>query len=71
MEVEERSQGVTRVVMAQKGIRLDLGLFNDDSVLDYEDLPDPAESAAEAAEKLAEAVDLLQSVAQELRSLQR
>ena len=48
-----------------------MGLIKDDSVLDYEDLPDPAASAAEAAEKLAEAVDLLQSVAQELRSLQR
>ena len=45
-------------------------MIKDDSVLDYEDLPDPAESAAEAAEKLAEAVDLLQSVVQELKNLQ-
>lgn len=68
---DERWQCFTREEIAQKGNSLDLGLIKDDSVLDYEDLPDLAESAAEAAEKLAEAVDLLQSVAQELRSLQR
>lgn len=68
---DERWQCFTREEIAQKGNSLDLGLIKDDSVLDYEDLPDPAESAAEAAEKLAEAVDLLQSVAQELRSLQK
>lgn len=68
---DERWQCFTREEIAQKGNSLDLGLIKDDSVLDYEDLPDPAESAAEAAEKLAEAVDLLQSVAQELRNLQR
>lgn len=68
---DERWQCFTREEIAQKGNSLDLGLIKDDSVLDYEDLPDPAQSAAEAAEKLAEAVDLLQSVAQELRSLQR
>lgn len=68
---DERWQCFTREEIAQKGNSLDLGLIKDDSVLDYEDLPNPAESAAEAAEKLAEAVDLLQSVAQELRSLQR
>lgn len=68
---DERWQCFTREEIAQKGNSLDLGLIKDDSVLDYEDLPDPAESAADAAEKLGEAVDLLQSVAQELRSLQR
>ena len=68
---DERWQCFTREEIVQKGNSLDLGLIKDDSVLDYEDLPDPAESAAEAAEKLAEAVDLLQSVAQELKNLQR
>lgn len=68
---DERWQCFTREEIAQKGNSLDLGLIKDDSVLDYEDLPDPAESAAEAAEKLAEAVNLLQSVAQELKNLQR
>lgn len=68
---DERWQCFTREEIAAKGNSLDLGLIKDDSVLDYEDLPDPAESAAEAAEKLAEAVDLLQSVAQELKNLQK
>lgn len=66
---DERWQCFTREEIAQKGNSLDLGLIKDDSVLDYENLPDPAESAAEAAEKLAEAVDLLQSVAQELAKI--
>ena len=68
---DERWQCFTREEIAAKGNSLDLGLIKDDSVLDYEDLPDPAESAAEAAQKLAEAVDLLESVAQELKSLQK
>ena len=68
---DERWQCFTREEIAQKGNSLDLGLIKDDSILSYEDLPDPAESAAEAADKLAEAVDLLQSVAQELESLQK
>ena len=44
-------------------------MIRDDSVLDYNDLPDPAESAAEAAAQLEEAVDLLQSVVKELKAL--
>ena len=48
----------------------DLGLIRDDSVLDYNDLPDPAESAEEAAANLEEAVDLLMSVVKELRALE-
>lgn len=68
---DERWQCFTREEIAAKGNSLDLGLIKDDSVLDYEALPDPAESAAEAAQKLAEAVDLLESVAQELKSLQK
>ena len=37
---------------AEKGNSLDLGLIRDDSVLDYNDLPDPAESAEEAVANL-------------------
>lgn len=48
---------------------LDLGLIRDDSVLDYDELPDPADSAEEAMEKLEEAADLLRSVMLELRKL--
>ena len=39
-------------LMLKKEFSLDLGLIRDDSVLDYADLLDLAESAAEAATKL-------------------
>ena len=48
---------------------LDLGLLWDDSVLDYEDLPDPVESGEEAIAQLEEAIDLLASVVKELKAL--
>ena len=41
----------------------------DDSVLDYEDLPDPVESGEEAIAQLEEAIDLLASVVKELKAL--
>ena len=41
----------------------------DDSIVDYEDLPDPIESGEEAIARLEEAVDLLQSVVKELKAL--
>lgn len=50
---------------------LDLGLIRDDSVLDYDDLPDPIESGEECIEKLEEAVDLLKSVVNELKALEK
>ena len=49
---------------------LDLGLIRDDSVLDYNDLPDPIESGEECIAQLEEAVDLLMSVVKELKSLE-
>ena len=64
---DERWSVFTREQIAEKGDTLDLGLIRDDSVLDYNDLPDPAESAQEAAANLEEAVDLLMSVVKELR----
>ena len=67
---DERWSVFTREQIAQKGNSLDLGLIRDDSVLDYNDLPDPAESAEEAAANLEEAVDLLMSVVRELRALE-
>lgn len=48
---------------------LDLGLLRDDSVLDYEDLPDPIESGEDAIAQLEEAIDLLASVVKELKAL--
>ena len=60
----------TREQIAEKGNSLDLGLIRDDSVVDYADLPDPIESGEEAIAQLEEAVDLLQSVVNELKALQ-
>ena len=67
---DERWSVFTREEIAAKGNSLDLGLIKDDSVVDYNDLPDPADSAEEAISELEEAVDLLMSVAKELRSLE-
>lgn len=68
---DERWQKFTREEIAQKGNSLDLGLIKDDSVLDYQDLPDPIESAREAAKNLEEATSLLQQVIQELEACQK
>ena len=66
---DERWSVFTREQIAQKGNSLDLGLIRDDSVVDYDDLPDPIESGEEAIVQLEEAVDLLQSVVNELKAL--
>jgi type I restriction enzyme M protein len=67
---DERWQRFTREEIAAKGNTLDLGLIKDDSIIDYEDLPDPTESAEDAADELEEAVDLLRAVAKELKGLE-
>lgn len=66
---DERWSCFTREEIASKNNSLNLGLIRDDSVLDYEDLPDPLESANEAIAKLEEAIDLLKSVKLELERL--
>lgn len=53
-----------------KNHSLDLGLIRDDSVLDYDDLPNPIESGEECIAQLEEAVDLLMGVVKELRALE-
>ncbi len=67
---DERWSMFTRAQIAEKGNSLDLGLIRDDSIVDYEDLPDPIDSGEEAIAQLEEAVDLLKSVVRELKSLQ-
>lgn len=67
---DERFKCFTREQIADKNNSLDLGLIRDDSILDYEDLQDPIESGEEIIAKLEEAVDLIQSVVKELRSLE-
>ena len=66
---DERWSKFTRADIEAKGNSLDLGLIRDDSIVDYEDLPDPIESGEEAIAQLEEAMDLLQSVVNELKSL--
>lgn len=66
---DKRWNVFTRAQIAEKGNSLDLGLIRDDSIVDYEDLPDPIESGEDAIAQLEEAVDLLQSVVNELKSL--
>ena len=67
---DERWSVFTREQIKAKGNSLDMGLIRDDSVLDYDELPDPVESAEEAVANLEEAVDLLMSVVKELKALQ-
>ena len=65
--IDERWNIFTR---EELGNTLDKGLIRDDSVLDYDDLPDPIESGEECIAQLEEAVDLLKSVVRELKSLE-
>lgn len=67
---DERWSVFTREEIEKKGDSLDLGLIKDESILDYENLPDPIESAEDAVTKLEEATDLLMSVIKELKSLE-
>lgn len=47
---------------------LDIGLIRDDSMVDYDDLPDPIESAEEAVNKLQDAIGLLNEIITSLKS---
>ena len=66
---DERWSCFTREEIANAGKGLDLGLIKDDSIVDYEDLPDPAETAKYAAENLREAANVLEEAARELQEL--
>ena len=64
---DERWNCFTRDQIAAKGNSLDLGLIRDESILDYEDLPDPIETAEDAITQLEMAVDLIKDVVKELK----
>ena len=66
----ERWSKFTREEIEKHEDSLDLGLIRDDSIKDYDELPDPIESGEEAIAQLEEVVDLLKSVVRELKSLQ-
>ena len=68
---DERWSVFTREEIEAKGNSLDLGLIRDESVVDYEDLPDPAERGREDMEQLEEALDLLKGVVKRLEGLRK
>ena len=68
---DERWNCFTRDQIAAKGNRLDLGLIRDESILDYEDLPDPIESAQDCIDQLEMAADLIKEVVRELQKTEK
>ena len=68
---ERWSKFTREQIEKEHGDSLDLGLIRDDSVKDYNELPDPIESGEEAVAQLEEAADLLRSVIRELKALQK
>ena len=68
--VDERFNVFTRTQIADKKNSLDLGLIRDDSLVDFDELPDPIALGEDAADELQEAADLLQGVVNKLRALE-
>ena len=68
---DERFNFFTREQIAEKNNSLDLGLIRDDSVVDFDDLPDPIDSGEEIIFQLQEAVELVENVVAELKSLEK
>ena len=68
---DERWNCFTRDQIAAKGNSLDLGLIRDESILDYEDLPDPIESAQDCIDQLEMAADLIKEVVRELKKTEK
>ena len=68
---DERWNCFTREQIEEKGNSLDLGLIRDESILDYEDLPDPIESAQDCIDQLEMAADLIKEVVRELQKTEK
>ena len=68
---DERWSVFTREAIQARADSLDLGLIRDESLLEYDDLPDPIDSGEQCIAQLEEAVDLMKSVVRELQSLTR
>lgn len=66
---DERWSVFTREEIQARADSLDLGLIRDDSLLEYDDLPDPIDSGEECIAQLEEAVDLMKGVVRELQNL--
>ncbi len=65
---DERWSKFTREEIRQKGDSLDLGLIKDDSIIDYENLPDPVDTAKDIMAGLEKAMQLIQEVIRELEN---
>jgi type I restriction-modification system, M subunit len=68
--LDKRWSCYTRKQIEEKGNSLDLGLIRDESIVNYSELIEPIECAEEAVANLEEAMDLLNSVIRELKSLE-
>lgn len=66
---DERWSAYTREQIENQNKGLDLGLIRDNSVLDYNDLPNPLESAENIIIKLAEATNIMKNVVKELKTI--
>jgi type I restriction enzyme M protein len=67
---DERFSVFTRQQIADKNNSLDLSLIRDDSVTDFDELSAPAENSDIIISQLQQAIDIIQSVAEELHSLE-
>ncbi|MCR5125685.1 MAG: type I restriction-modification system subunit M [Treponema sp.] len=68
---DERWNCFTRDQISAKRNSLDLGLIRDESILNYEDLPDPIESAQDCIDQLEMAADLIKEVVRELKKTEK
>lgn len=66
----ERWNVFAREAIAKKDDSLDIGLIADDSLLAYDNLPDPIVSTEEAVAKLQQAIGLLNEVVEELHAVE-
>ena len=67
---DNRFNVFTREQIAEKNNSLDLGLIRDDSAVNFDELPDPIDGAEEIIFQLQSAVELMESVAAELKTLE-
>ena len=67
---DERFNFFSRQQIAEKNNLLDLGLIRDDSIVDFDDLPEPIDSGEEIIYQLQQAVELVESVVDDLKSLE-
>lgn len=64
---DERWSYFTREQITEKGNSLDLGLIKDDSIIDYNDLPEPLEIGEEIVENLSRAISLMEELVGDLK----